>query len=28
MQPPSNSLEKLDLLFSISEKVSSTTGQN
>nr|WP_244183354.1 Rz1 family lipoprotein [Xenorhabdus kozodoii] len=28
MEPPSNSLEKLDQLFSISEKVSSTTGQN
>ncbi|WP_167383221.1 Rz1 family lipoprotein [Xenorhabdus ishibashii] len=28
MQPPSNSLEKLDQLFSISEKASSTTGQN
>ncbi|WP_099131464.1 hypothetical protein [Xenorhabdus ehlersii] len=28
MQPPSNSLEKLDLLFSISEKASLTTGQN
>ncbi|MDC9612321.1 Rz1 family lipoprotein [Xenorhabdus khoisanae] len=28
LQPPSNSLEKLDQLFSISEKASSTTGQN
>nr|WP_211284357.1 Rz1 family lipoprotein [Xenorhabdus stockiae] len=28
MQPPSNSLEKLDQMFSISEKASSTTGQN
>ncbi|KLU13910.1 membrane protein [Xenorhabdus sp. GDc328] len=28
MQEPSNSLEKLDQLFSISEKASSTTGQN
>ncbi|MDE9443428.1 Rz1 family lipoprotein [Xenorhabdus bovienii] len=28
MQPPSNSLEKLDQLFSISEKASSTTSQN
>ncbi|WP_244590027.1 lysis system o-spanin lipoprotein Rz1 [Xenorhabdus budapestensis] len=28
MEPPSNSLEKLDQLFSISEKASSTTGQN
>ncbi|WP_422148192.1 lysis system o-spanin lipoprotein Rz1 [Xenorhabdus bovienii] len=28
MQPPSNSLEKLDQLFSISEKTSSTTSQN
>ncbi|WP_419836599.1 lysis system o-spanin lipoprotein Rz1 [Xenorhabdus bovienii] len=27
-QPPSNSLEKLDQLFSISEKASSTTRQN
>ncbi|WXG13077.1 Rz1 family lipoprotein [Xenorhabdus griffiniae] len=28
LQPPSNSLEKLDQLFLISEKASSTTGQN
>uniref|UniRef100_UPI0030D96BAE Rz1 family lipoprotein n=1 Tax=Xenorhabdus sp. KK7.4 TaxID=1851572 RepID=UPI0030D96BAE len=28
MQPPSNSVDKLDKLFSISEKASSTTGQN
>ncbi|WP_420497484.1 Rz1 family lipoprotein [Xenorhabdus griffiniae] len=28
MQPPSNSLKKLDQLFLISEKASSTTGQN
>ncbi|WP_081988997.1 hypothetical protein [Xenorhabdus sp. NBAII XenSa04] len=28
MTPPSNSLEKLDQMFSISEKASSTTGQN
>ncbi|WP_370630327.1 Rz1 family lipoprotein [Xenorhabdus sp. PB61.4] len=28
MQPPSNSVEKLDKLFLISEKASSTTGQN
>ncbi|WP_319931815.1 Rz1 family lipoprotein [Xenorhabdus santafensis] len=28
MQPPSNSLEKLDQLFSISGKASSTIEQN